>query len=326
MEGNIIITGGALLISSIFIFQRLIRLRKHSKSPAQCIILITGCDSGFGALTALELTKLGYKVIATSLTKEGCDRLSGKVALSIICDVTRAIDIKTLAETTSESAANWGCDVWAVINNAGIGIMGNIDWQSLEAFQLTMNVNYFGLVAVTKAFLPLLKCVPHSRVINLSSMAGFMTTPAMGSYSASKHAVEGFSKTLSIELQPWDIHVCNINPAFMRTPMVENARKGGDDPRYVDAAVLAQYNPSAFDSLETLMKNTAEDPELVVKAVVRAVEAQVPPGHIFVGWAANTLRMLDMLVPEWVKFRLNCASRTTFRPIAATLTALRNKH
>ena len=118
-----------------------------------------------------------------------------------------------------------------VINNAGIGNGGGIDWISTATLNKVMDVNFYGVVMVTRAFLPMLKKTKNSRFViicgsdftasfcriaNLSSIAGLISAPTMGFYDASKHAVEGFAKALRAEMKPWNIHVSNLNPGFMR--------------------------------------------------------------------------------------------------------------
>jgi NAD(P)-dependent dehydrogenase (short-subunit alcohol dehydrogenase family) len=107
--------------------------------------------------------------------------------------------------------------LWAVVNNAGIAIGGPLDWIGLDVYRRVMEVNFFGHVLVTKTFLPLLKQQKHSRVVNLSSIAGIGCSANLSAYGASKHAMEGFMKSVRHELMPWNIHVSNINPGFMRS-------------------------------------------------------------------------------------------------------------
>ena len=163
-----------------------------------------------------KLFSLGFQVVSGCLTPEGQELIRGKCSLALICDVTKQNDVSYFAKATSDLAAATGSEVWAVINNAGIGVGGCIDWLPLDIIQKTMNVNYLGTVSVTKAFLPLLKALKYSRVINISSCAGLVHCPLMGPYVASKHAVEGFASCLRFELLPWKIFVTNINPTFMR--------------------------------------------------------------------------------------------------------------
>jgi NAD(P)-dependent dehydrogenase (short-subunit alcohol dehydrogenase family) len=87
---------------------------------------------------------------------------------------------------------------------------------SSKTFRQVIEVNLFGVVNVIKAFLPLLKKTQGARIVNLSSVAGFMPAPLMAAYDASKHGVEGYAKALRLEMKPWNIHVSNVNPGFMR--------------------------------------------------------------------------------------------------------------
>ena len=106
-------------------------------------------------------------------------------------DVTLDNDITALVAATEKVCISKDAKLWAVINNAGIGPAGCLDWTPLSLYRLCMEINYFAVVAVSKAFLPLLKRSPNSRIINLSSLAGFFGGCMLGPYSASKHAVEG---------------------------------------------------------------------------------------------------------------------------------------
>ena len=139
------------------------------------VVVITGCDSGFGLLACSRLAKEGVKVVAACLTSEGCKRVNedSKTVKAVQCDVTNENDVDRLVAETQKLLANdKELCLWAVVNNAGIAPLGYCDWLSLSTFRLAMDVNYFGLITVTKAFLPLLKQTKYSRIINLSSIAG----------------------------------------------------------------------------------------------------------------------------------------------------------
>jgi dehydrogenase/reductase SDR family member 9 len=195
---------------------RLLFRRNAEINPAEQVVVITGCDSGFGMMAAVQLSKFRFRVIAGCLTEKGCENISAKVALAVKCDVTKEEDITRLAKEAASYCASNACKVWAVVNNAGIGPGGCMDWYSMEMYRKLLEVNLFGLIGVTKAFLPLLKRNPGARYINLSSLAGIVGGSKMTAYCASKHAVEGFAKSLRVELGPWGLHVCNINPGFMK--------------------------------------------------------------------------------------------------------------
>ena len=174
------------------------------------------CDSGFGLLASLKLAGMGYTVISACLTEEGCERLKNTAGMALKCDVTRESDVANLASKTELFAAQKEKRLFGVINNAGIIDIGAVDWMPLQSFKRVMEVNYFGAVAVTKAMLPLLKRNAGSRIVYVSSVAGFHSVGLASAYFASKHALEGFTKSLRQELRSWNVHVCNVNPSFTR--------------------------------------------------------------------------------------------------------------
>ena len=195
-----------------------------SHEPSRSIVVVTGCDSGFGKYMALKLASLGYVVVSTCMTQEGAKDIEAKVAEVLVCDLTLEESISRLGVAVHKLlAVNEQLSLWAVVNNAGVAPVGFVDWVSMDSFRFSMEVNYFALVAVCKEFLPLLKASKGSRIINLGSMAGLATCPAMSSYAASKHAVEGFAKSLRAELRPFGVGVCNVNPGFMQTPLISNS-------------------------------------------------------------------------------------------------------
>jgi NAD(P)-dependent dehydrogenase (short-subunit alcohol dehydrogenase family) len=184
--------------------------------PSKCVVVVTGCDSGFGEMTAARLSALGFKVVAGCLTQDGVDRMRAVVASSVLCDVTKESDVIGLRVATESLMESTKSNLWGVVNNAGIAIGGPIDWISLDVYRKVMEVNFFGHVAVTMQMLPLLKRTRDSRILNLSSAAGIFSSANLSAYGASKHALEGFLKSVRHELKPWGIHMSNINPAFMR--------------------------------------------------------------------------------------------------------------
>jgi NAD(P)-dependent dehydrogenase (short-subunit alcohol dehydrogenase family) len=179
-------------------------------------VVITGCDSGFGEMTSRRLQIQGFHVITVCITPEGAQRLTGVVSLSIVGDVTKEKDIANLVTQVEDYLGAKKVKLWGVVCNAGIGNSGAVDWMSTQTFRKVIEVNFFGVVNVTKALLPLLKKNKGSRIVNLSSVAGFLSAPMMAAYDASKHAVEGYAKALRTEMKPWNIHVSNVNPGFMR--------------------------------------------------------------------------------------------------------------
>ncbi|CAF4940049.1 unnamed protein product, partial [Rotaria magnacalcarata] len=142
-------------------------------SPNGKYILISGCDTGFGHGSAIELDKQGFNELSSRATV-------------LRLDITKQEDIDTAFELVKEKTQV----LHGLVNNAGISISGYVDWMSKESLHKVMDVNFFGHVAMTKKFLPLLIAKRDSRVVNICSAAGYIATPAMSAYSASKYALE----------------------------------------------------------------------------------------------------------------------------------------
>lgn len=189
---------------------------KAEVDPRKQAVVITGCDSGFGEMSSVRLQQLGFHVIAVCLTQDGRDRLAEAVAVAVVADVTKDDDIARLASTVDVYLQNNNVKLWGIVCNAGIGNAGAVDWIAMSTVRKVVEVNFFGVVNVTRALLPLLKKNKGSRVVNLSSIAGLLSAPMMSAYNASKHAVEGYAKALRGEMRAWNIHVSNINPGFMK--------------------------------------------------------------------------------------------------------------
>ena len=153
---------------------------------------------------------------------------------------------------------------------------------------------------MTRAILPYLKRTRGARIINVSSMAGLLASPGFGAYAASKHAVEGFSKSLREEMSPWGISVCNINPAFMKTPLItKSIADAQTELQNADADIRSQYPPNVLESSTQLILKVQENPVKVVDAIATSVEAIHPRRNFFVGYQAFVLRLV-LLLPAWI--------------------------
>jgi NAD(P)-dependent dehydrogenase (short-subunit alcohol dehydrogenase family) len=151
------------------------------------VVVVTGCDSGFGRMACEALVKQGYFVIATCLTKEGSNEIASKVHKVVICDVTNSEDILKLTNECQLAVNSINGRLYGLVNNAGVGIFGLIDYMSMESIRFMMEVNYFGLVAVTKALLPMLKkSSPGCRIVNISSVAGLIESSLFGPYAGAQ--------------------------------------------------------------------------------------------------------------------------------------------
>ncbi len=188
-------------------------------------VLITGASTGIGYGAAKELIQRGFKVFGSVRKQEDADKVKselGKDFIPLLFDVTNAPAIDRAAVEVKTQLKEEG--LGGLINNSGISVSGPIELLSVEEMAYNFEVNVFGLLRVTKAFLPLLGAqkehpsVP-GRILNISSVAGKLAAPYMGPYNGTKHALEGISHTLRLELLRYGIKVIIIGPGPIQTPI-----------------------------------------------------------------------------------------------------------
>jgi NAD(P)-dependent dehydrogenase (short-subunit alcohol dehydrogenase family) len=182
-------------------------------------VVITGASTGIGRATALLLDREGFRVFAgvrketdgELLRKEASDRLT-----TLALDVIAPEQIRAAAERVAREVGDAG--IQGLFNNAGIGVGGPLEFFDLDELRLQLEVNTVGTLAVTQAFLPLIR-KGRGRILNGSSMGGILAAPYTGPYSASKFAIEALSDSLRMELRPWKIDVIVIEPGAVDTPL-----------------------------------------------------------------------------------------------------------
>ncbi|MEP3387078.1 MAG: SDR family NAD(P)-dependent oxidoreductase [Reichenbachiella sp.] len=190
-------------------------------------ILITGASTGIGAACAKKFINEGYAVYGSVRKQEDADRLveeMGNDFHPLLFDVTDEAAIKKVAAELTTELDGQGLQL--LINNAGIAVTGAVELLDIDAFRKQYEVNYFGLIAVTKAFLPLLGAIENcsfesGKIINMSSIASKRTMPFMTPYAGSKAAVDSFTEGLRRELMIYGIDAVTINPGPIRTPIWE---------------------------------------------------------------------------------------------------------
>jgi NAD(P)-dependent dehydrogenase (short-subunit alcohol dehydrogenase family) len=226
----------------------------HSDNSTELAIVITGCDSGFGKELALWAAEDGFFVFAGCLSKDSFEQFKVKSAgsriIPMIMDVTNDADVKKAADQVSkwlndESSSKTNKKTkqktkkrffHALINNAGITKVGMFDWIEIDDYRRVMEVNFFGVLRTCKAFLPLLKKQSidgshkrGSRIINLTSIAGLLTSTPMrarSTYATSKHASQSLTECLREELAGFDIQVASVNPTYHNSGFAANMLSG----------------------------------------------------------------------------------------------------
>ncbi|MEX5217232.1 MAG: SDR family oxidoreductase [Nitrospira sp.] len=274
--------------------------RPQTKSTA---VVITGASTGIGAACALALDKSGYRVFAGIRDKADGTRLTASASprlMPIGLDVTDPPSIAAALHTVKAMVGEQG--LAGLINNAGIAVAGPVEVLPLSEWRRQFEVNIFGLISVTQAFLPLLR-QGNGRVINIGSMSGRTAMPYMAPYAASKHALLGLTTSLRIELHPWGVHVALIEPGAIATPIWGKTRKE------VDAGesgwtreMKALYKTSFTKAKEAVSKIGAQAPPpgIVVDAVIHALRSRFPKTRYLVGRDARIRAILVKVLPDRV--------------------------
>lgn len=226
----------------------------------------------------------------------------------MVVDVTNRADVAKAARFVQDNLD--GHKMWAVINNAGVLRGGAIDTQPFSDWQLQMNVNVFGIVHVTRAFLPML-IESKGRVVNIASVAGYVALADTSSYSASKFAVEGMSDALRRELKPWGVTVTIVEPGIMKTPLWdvplsedELLRRQFDDcPAEVQAKYGKAFTVAKHRAAGKLVGLVAGNPQQVVDRLDACVRNRHTGARYGVGidivWF-DLLKYAPVCVSDWL--------------------------
>ncbi|HEX9791698.1 MAG TPA: oxidoreductase [Kiloniellales bacterium] len=248
------------------------------------VALVTGASSGIGYATAKALQSAGFRVFGTS-RRAVAQRSDGVTMLT--CDVTDDASVAKLVDDVLAEAGR----IDLLVNNAGIGLLGGAEESSTAQAQALFDVNVFGVLRVTNAVLPTMRRQGKGRIVNLSSVLGFIPAPYSALYSSTKHAVEGYSESLDHELRPFGIRVALVEPAYTRTSFEENLAKPDQ--------LLDVYDSARAGISVTLRKalETGDAPEVVARTVLKAATDSVPKRRYAAGKMARQVSFLRRFVP-----------------------------
>lgn len=233
------------------------------KIPRGMIAVITGAGSGLGRAFAQELAKEKVSLVLSDIDQAGLDdtlaetrRLGAKEALGLSCDVTRLEDWERL-----RAAADAVGPVNLLVNNAGVGVAGQLLDVDLADLEFVMNVNLWGVLHGCRTFGPAMRERGHGYIINIASAAGLLNPPGLGPYNITKSGVVSLSETLHAELRDSGVSVTAVCPTFFKTNIMTNGRGSNDEQR-------------AF--VEKLMKRSRVQAPEVARHAIRSVLAGNP--------------------------------------------------
>lgn len=279
-------------------------------------ILITGCSSGFGRVTAIELAKLNWHVFATvRKTSDQEDLLTEARKLRcennitpLLCDITDTEQVKLLREQVTE-ALHTEQDtteiprLHALMNNAGTAYAGPIELISLDDLRNQFEINVIAQVSLIQALLPMLKAA-QGTIINVSSISGRIATPVTGAYNASKYALEALSDALRIELARTGVHVVLLEPASSPTHIWETSLKRSME-------TLEEHRAGHYASILTMAEKVARRsskvgfaPEVLARTVVKILNSTHPRARYPIPSTASIMIYARLLLPDGLWDRL----------------------
>jgi short-subunit dehydrogenase len=250
------------------------------------VALVTGAASGIGASLAVALAKHGCNLALADLNEAGLAAVRGKAAELGVDVSTHILDVgdaAAIAALPGDIKARHG-RLSILVNNAGVALGGQFEQLSLDDFKWLIDINFWGVVRMTKAFLPMLRQEPSANIVNICSLFGIIAPPGQTAYCASKFAVRGFSESLRHELAGSSIALTVVHPGGIATSIARNARVA----KHTDK----QQAELALKQMEKMLKMS---PDAAAELIVRGIERGSP--RVLIGRDAKQAEFIQRLFP-----------------------------
>lgn len=267
-------------------------------------VLITGCSSGIGECVAHGLHQRGYRVFASVRNADDLVAFNKAGIECLVLDYCDSASIKSAVEQVLEKT---GGHLYALFNNGAYGQPGACEDLSREAIRQQFETNVFGWMELTNLIIPVMRAQGYGRIIQNSSVLGFVAMPMRGAYNASKFAIEGFSNTMRLELAGSGIHVSLIEPGPVASRFRQNAYRAFQQYIEVDNSVHSERYEGMIQRFQASgnVQPFTLPPQAVLKRVVHALESRRPkirypvtfPTYLF-AWLRRVMsdRMLDRIL------------------------------
>lgn len=244
------------------------------------VAVITGAASGIGKSLALKLASMGCNLALSDRNVEGLQAIQKSTQALGVNTIISAFDVADNAqfEAFAKQVFEQYARVDMLFNNAGVSLIDSVENQTLENFHWLMNINFWGVVHGTNAFLPYLKKSSNAHIINVSSLFGLMSLPLQSAYNASKFAVRGFTESLKMEMAGSNVAVHCVHPGGIKTNITNSAKISNPHVRKSD--ILDSFNKQA----KTTAEQAATD---IINGILKNKR------RILVG---NDAKMLDKIV------------------------------
>jgi len=254
---------------------------ERSQSNQQKTVLITGCSSGIGYCVANGLKQRGYRVIATARRDESVEQLKDEGFESLQLDLSNSESIQQAFQQIMQLSNG---KLYALFNNGAFGLPGAVEDLTRDNLKFQFETNVFGWLELTNLVIPVMRNQGYGRIIQNSSVLGFVAMPFRGAYNASKYAIEGLSDTLRLELKNTNIHISLIEPGPIISQFRANAVKALQQHIDIENSV---HREKYLGVLERLNKKGPAapftlPPEAVLKRVIYALESKRPKPRYYV--------------------------------------------
>lgn len=266
-------------------------------------VLVTGASSGIGRATAELLSRSGYRVFA-GVRKRSAEKAENPMLHEILLDVAQPDSIAAAREEIEGPLQ--GAGLAGLVNNAGIADVAPLEYNPVGKIREVFEVNVFGAIAVTQAFLPLIHRA-RGRIVNIGSVGGMITIPFGASLCGSKHAIEAISDCLRLELYAAGLHVTCIQPASINSGSAEKLAGRNEE---TIAALPPEGRRRYGDLLRRFMKVTlasetnGSPPGVVAEAVLEVLRAEKPPARRLVGKDGLLLKFAARGIPDVIRDKL----------------------
>ena len=264
------------------------------KENKKRVAVITGASSGIGLTTAKHFRDNGFVVYSLSRRQTSDDGIK-----SIACDVTDKEQVKSAVEQVVREQGQ----IDVLINNAGFGISGSSENQSVEDVEKLFKVNFLGAINVTQQVLPIMRRQQHGKIINTGSVAGVFPIPFQSFYSATKSALDMWAKALRLEVSPFGVQVSTVLVGDTKTNFTEKREKSN-----LDAGT--DYEEVVKKSIAKMERDEqkGKDPITVAKVMLRLASSRKMPATKVVGGSYKLLVFLNKILPQrfmlWVVGKL----------------------
>jgi NAD(P)-dependent dehydrogenase (short-subunit alcohol dehydrogenase family) len=266
-------------------------------------VLITGANGGVGTALSTALAAEGWRVFAAVRSDEAATRLAALdgAITPIQLEITDEQSVEAAARAVGEAVGDLGLQ--GLVNNAGLIVQGPLELVPVRALRRQFEVNVIGQIAVTQAFLPLLRR-GRGTIVNMGAASGRVTIPMLGPISASKTALESLTDALRMELKHQGVAVTIVEPGAMETAIFEKAAASAAADGFAGSAETQRLYAPAIEASTNAMAGTKLAPtDGVVRTVVRALSARSPDARYVVGRDARQLELLRR-VPQGLRDRL----------------------